>query len=237
MGSQTSEVRLREGDQDGGEDCVPAPRADGCRLAASSSVCGSPERAADGRGGAPGALKQARDVAGALCGCEERRGVTSGSRSSGGAPGSLSITDSCGLARGHPGIDPRRCRPLDPHRCDSAPKPSWCATREIAPASFPVSTARWPTRRTACSFSPAVSLGDDGPFARPLPVPVSGLCCHGSSLHPRRGPPGEPVGLKGRRRTSAKTVSNGLYRQGEVDLRRTGPASHPGAASITTEPL
>jgi len=140
--------------------------ADGCRLAASKSVCGSPERAADGLGGAPGALKQARDVAGGLCGREERRGVTSGSRSLGGAPGSHSITDACGLTRGHPGIELRRCRPLDPLRCDSAPKPSWCATRAISPASFPVSAARWPTRRTACSFSPAVSLGDDGPFAR-----------------------------------------------------------------------
>jgi len=29
MGSQTSEVRLREGDQDGGEDCVPAPEPTG----------------------------------------------------------------------------------------------------------------------------------------------------------------------------------------------------------------
>jgi len=109
---------------------------------------------------------------------------------------SHSITDACGLARGHPGIDPRRCRPLDPLRCDSAPKPSWCATGEISPASFPVSAARWPTRRTACSFSPAVSLGDDGPFARALLVPLSGLCCHGSSFHPRRGPPGEPVGVR-----------------------------------------
>jgi len=34
-------------------------------------------------------VNRARDVAGALCGREERRGVTSGSRSSGGAPGSL----------------------------------------------------------------------------------------------------------------------------------------------------
>jgi len=166
MGSQTSEVRLREGDQDGGEDRVPVVRADGCRLAAAKSVCGSPERATDGLGGAPGAVNRARDVAGALCGCEERRGVTSGSRSLGGAPGSQSITDSCGLVRGHPGIELRRCRPLDPLRSDSAPKPSWCATGEISPASFPVSAARWPTRRTACSFSPAVSLGDDGPFAR-----------------------------------------------------------------------
>jgi len=144
----------------------PRSRADGCRLAASSSVCGSPERAADGLGGAPGALKLARDVAGALCGREERRGLTSGSRSLGGAPGSHSITDACGLVRGHPGIELRRGRPLDPLRCDSAPKPSSCATGEISPASFPVSAARWPTRRTACSFSLAVSLGDDGPFAR-----------------------------------------------------------------------
>jgi len=65
------------------------------------------------------------------------------------------------------------------------PEAERCATREIAPASFPVSAARWPTRRTACSFSPAVSLGDDGPFARTLPVPLSGVCCHGSSLYPR----------------------------------------------------
>jgi len=114
----------------------------------------------------PVALNRARDVAGALCGREERRGVTSGSRSSGGAPSSHPITDSCGLTRGHPGIDPRRCWPLDPARCDSAPEPSWCATRAIVPASFSVSAARWPTRRTVCSFSPAVSLGDDGPFAR-----------------------------------------------------------------------
>jgi len=109
----------------------PRSRADGCRLAASKSVCGSVERAADGLGRGPGALKQARDVASGLCGREERRGVTSGSRSSGGAPGSHSITDSCSLARGHPGIDPRRCRPLDPARCDSAPKPSWCATGDL----------------------------------------------------------------------------------------------------------
>jgi len=60
----------------------------------------------------------------------------------------------------------------DPLRCDSAPEPSWCATREISPASVSLSAARWPTRRTACSFSPAVSLGDDGPFARALPVPL-----------------------------------------------------------------
>jgi len=115
---------------------------------------------------------------------------------------SQSITDACGLSRGHPGIDPRRCRPLDPLRCDSAPKPSWCATRAIAPASFPVSAARWPTRRTACSFSPAVSLGDDGPFARALSVPLSRLWCHGSSLHPRRGSPGEPVGVIEHRRAT-----------------------------------
>jgi len=114
--------------------------------------------------------------------------LTSGSRSSGGAPGSLSITDSCGLTRGHPGIDPRRCRPLDPLRCDSAPKPSVLPAGEISPASFPVSAARWPTRRTACSFSPAVSLGDDGPFARASPVPLSRLCCHGSSPPPKVRP-------------------------------------------------
>jgi len=130
----------------------PRSRADGCRLAASTSVCGSVDRAADGLGGAPGALKLARDVAGALCGREERRGSTSGSRSLGGAPGSQSITDACGLVRGHPGIEFRRRRPLDPLRCDSAPKPSWCATGEISPASFPVSAARWSTRRTACSL-------------------------------------------------------------------------------------
>jgi len=163
----------------------PRSRADGCRLAASKSVCGSPERAADGLGGAPGALNRARDVAGGLCGREERRGSTSGSHSPGGAPGSHPITDACGLVRGHLGIELRRCRPLDPLRCDSAPKPSWCATREIAPASFPVSAARRPTRRTACSFSPAVSRRDDGPFARALLVPLSGVCCHDSSLHPR----------------------------------------------------
>jgi len=144
----------------------PRSRADGCRLAASTSVCGSPERAADGLGGAPGALKRARDVAGGLSGREDRRGLTSGSRSLGGAPGSHPITDAYGLVRGHPGIELRRCRPLDPLRCDSAPKPSVLATGEISPASFPVSAAGWPTRRPACSFSPAVSLGDDGPFAR-----------------------------------------------------------------------
>jgi len=150
----------------------PRSRADGCRLAASKSVCGSPERAADGLGGAPGAVNRARDVAGALCGREERRGLTSGSRSLGGAPGSQSITDACSLARGHPGIELRRGRPLDPARCDSAPKPSWCATGEISPASVSLSAAGWPTRRTACSFSLAVSLGDDGPFARALLVPL-----------------------------------------------------------------
>jgi len=75
------------------------------------------------------------------------------------------------------------------------PEAERCATGEISPASVSVSAARWPTRRTACSFSPAVSLGDDGPFARALPVPLSRLCCHCSSLHPRRGSPGEPVGV------------------------------------------
>jgi len=144
----------------------PRSRADGCRLAASTSVCGSVDRAADGLDGAPGALNRGRDAAGALCGREERRGSTSGSRSSGGAPGSHPITDACGLVRGHPGIELRRCRPLDPLRCDSAPKPSWCATGEISPASVSLSTAGWSRRRTACSFSLAVSLGDDGPFAR-----------------------------------------------------------------------
>jgi len=102
----------------------PRSRADGCRLTASTSVCGSREPAADGRGRAPGALKRARDVAGGLSGQEERRGSTSGSRSLGGAPGSHPITDACGLVRGHPGIDRRRCPPLDPLQCDSAPKPS-----------------------------------------------------------------------------------------------------------------
>jgi len=144
----------------------PRSRADGCRLAASKSVCGSREPAADGRGRAPGALKRARDVAGGLSGCEERRGSTSGSRSSGGAPGSHPITDACGLVRAHPEIELRRCRPLDPARSDSAPKPSSCATGEISPASFSVLPAGWPTRRTAGSFSLAVSLGDDGPVAR-----------------------------------------------------------------------
>jgi len=46
------------------------------------------------------------------------------------------------------------------------PEAERCATGEISPASVSLSAARWPTRRTACSFSPAVSLGDDGPFAR-----------------------------------------------------------------------
>jgi len=165
------------------------PRCSSRRLPAACLVVGVRrhlQRAADGLDGAPGLPRgRARDVAGGLCGREERRGLTSGSRSLGGAPGSHPITDACGLARGHLGIELRRCRPLDPLRCDSAPKPSWCAAGEISPASVSLSTARWPTRRTACSFSPAVSLGDDGPFARALPVPLSGLCCHGSSLHPR----------------------------------------------------
>jgi len=148
------------------QDCVPAPEPTGAGSLPRRRGAASPERAADGLGGAPGALNRVRDVAGGLCRREERRDLTSGSRSLGGAPGSQSITDACGLVRGHPGIELRRCRPLDPLRCDSAPKPSWCATGEISPASFPVSAARWPTRRPACSFSPAVSLGDDGPFAR-----------------------------------------------------------------------
>jgi len=33
-------------------------------------------------------------------------------------------------------------------------------------------------------------------LSRALPVPLSGLCCHGSSFHPRRGPPGEPVAVR-----------------------------------------
>jgi len=105
------------------------------------------------------------------------------------------------LSLDHGFVRPRSRSPRDrpssmsARRTDSAPKPSWCATREISPASFPVSAARWSTRRTACSFCAAVSRRDDGPFARALLVPLSGLCCHGSSFHPRRGPPGEPVGV------------------------------------------
>jgi len=180
----------------GARTASPLPEPTGARSLPRRRCAALPERAADGLGGAPGALKQARDVAGALCGREERRGVTSGSRSLGGAPGSQSITDSCGLVRGHPGIELRRCPPLDPLRCDSAPKPSSCATGEISPASFPVSAARWPTRRTACSFSLAVSLGDDGLFARVARPALSAVLSW--LLPPRRGPPGELVGVSPR---------------------------------------
>jgi len=68
------------------------------------------------------------------------------------------IPDAGGLTRGHPGIELRRRPPLDPLRSDSVPKPRVLATGEISPASFPVSAAGWPTRRTACAFSPAVSI-------------------------------------------------------------------------------
>jgi len=99
----------------------------------------------------------------------------------------LSITDSCGLARGHPGIELRRRPALDPARCDSAPKPSFLATGEISPASVSLSAAGWPTRRTACSFSPAVSLGDDGPFAR-VARPALSAVLSWLLLPPRAGP-------------------------------------------------
>jgi len=109
------------------------------------------------------------------------------------------ITDTGGLTRGHAGIEPCRRPPLDPLRSDSASTPRVLATGEISPASFPVSAARWPTRRTACAFSPAVSLrrcrsATTDP-SRPSPVPFSRMGRHGSSFHPRRGPPGEPGGV------------------------------------------
>jgi hypothetical protein len=151
------------------QDCVRAPRADGCRRRAASSVCGSVERAADGRGG------------------------TASSRFS------RSIPDACGLTRGHPGIELRRRPPLDPLRCDPAPTSRVLATGEISPASFPVSAPGGPTRRTACSFSLAVSLwrcrSATTGLSRPSPVPLSRVCRQGSSLHPGRGPPGEPGGV------------------------------------------
>jgi len=61
---------------------------------------------------------------------------------------SRSITDACGLTRDHPGIELRSRPPLDPLRSDSAPTSRVLATGEISPASFPVSAAGWPTRRT-----------------------------------------------------------------------------------------
>jgi hypothetical protein len=80
-------------------------------------------------------------------------------------------------------------------RPDSAPTPSVLATGEISPASFPVSAAGGPTRGTACAFSPAVSLGDDGSFARPSPVPLPWAVLSWLFLHPRRVAPGEPGGV------------------------------------------
>jgi len=116
-----------------------------------------------------------------VCGSRERA-----ADGLGGAPGSHPITDACGLARGHTGIELRRRPPLDLLRPDSAPKPRVLATGEISPASFPVSAAGSPTRRTACSFSPAVSLRrcrsattDLSRARRRSRCP--GLCCHGSS--------------------------------------------------------
>jgi len=157
--------RAQSEESEEGSGLRPRSRADGCRLAASTSVCGSREPAADGLGGAPAALKLARDVAGGLCGREERRGSTSGSRSLGGAPGSLTRS---------------RMRAVS---SEVTPGSSFADVR-LSTHSAPT-----PPRSRA-----GVPPGDDGPFARPLPVPLSRLCCHGSSLHPGLGPPGEPVG-------------------------------------------
>jgi len=69
----------------------PRPRSPSRRVPDRSRVVGVRVSGAYGRwrGRARGGSKRARDVAGRLCGHEERRGPTSGSRSLGGAPGSL----------------------------------------------------------------------------------------------------------------------------------------------------
>jgi len=187
--------RAQSEESEEGSGLRPRSRADGCRLAASTSVCGSREPAADGLGGAPGALKLARDVAGGLCGREERRGSTSGSRSLGGAPGSLTrsrmravssaVTPGSSFAdvglsthsaptppRSRAGVPPGRShRPLSRSRRHVGRRGARRARslRRCRSATTGLSRARFSSR-------------------------CSRLCCHGSSLHPGLGPPGEPVG-------------------------------------------
>jgi len=230
--------------------CVRAARADGCRLAASTSVCGSREPAADGRSRARGALKQARDVAGALSGHEEHRGPTSGSPSSGGAPGSLTRSRmpavSLEVTPGSSFADVRlstHSAPTPPQSRASSPpvrshRPPSRSRRQVADEAHGV-------RVLSGSFSPAVSLwrcrSATTGRSRPSPVPLSGLGRLWLSLRPRRGLPGEPGGVRSpdpggesdprpdRDRASRDAGPSGASRH-----RRAGrclrplPARHPG---------
>jgi len=230
--------------------CVRAARADGCRLAASTSVCGSREPAADGRSRARGALKQARDVAGALSGHEEHRGPTSGSPSSGGAPGSLTRSRmpavSLEVTPGSSFADVRlstHSAPTPSRRRASSPpvrshRPLSRSRRQVARRG--ARRARSLRRCLSGSFSPAVSLGDDGPFA-PVAGPALRVGASWLSLRPRRGLPGEPGGVRSpdpggesdprpdRDRASRDAGPSGASRH-----RRAGrclrplPARHPG---------
>jgi hypothetical protein len=73
----------------GARTASPLPEPTGAGSLPRRGCAASPAPAADGRGGVRGALKQARDVAGALSGHEEHRDPTSGSPSPGGVPRSL----------------------------------------------------------------------------------------------------------------------------------------------------
>jgi len=111
------------------------------------------------------------------------------------APGSLARSRmpavSLEVTRGSSFADVR----LSTLRPDSAPTPSVLATGEISPASLPVSAAGGPTRRTACSFSPAVSLRRCRSATTDLlrarrRSRCPGLCCHGSSSTHGESPQG-----------------------------------------------
>jgi len=171
-------------------------RADGCRLAASRSVCGSPERAADGLGGAPGLPRRTgrgtlRAVNAAAKNAEARHEdlvrsaelpvlIRSRMRAA-----SLEVTPGSSFAdvglSTHSGPTPLRSRagvpPGRSHR--------------------PLSRSRRHVGRRGARRARSLRRCRSGTtgLSRALLVPLSGLCCHGSSFHPRRGPPGEPVGV------------------------------------------
>jgi len=131
---------------------------------------------------------------------------------------SHSITDACGLARGHPGIDPRRCRPGGPTGGPTPPRsragvPPGRSLQRLSRSRRHVGRrgARLARSLRRCR-SATTGLSRARCRSR-----CSGLCCHGSSFHPRQGPPGEPVGVTS---VGTRVAEVSLLIQDRIDLDR-----------------
>jgi len=94
-------------------------------------------------------------------------------------------------------VDPRRCRPGGPTGGPTPPR----SRAGVPPGRSlrPLSRSRRQVGARGARLALSVRRCRDattGLSRARCPSRCSGLCCHGSSFHPRRGPPGEPVGVK-----------------------------------------